>query len=188
MIPAFESSGLLPPFVSNDPTQPQNLSPYNSDTSELAARFCATPQRGKLLEGLLNYRQRLLSLGFVQGFQWLDGSFTEDIEAIEGRAPRDVDVVTFCYRPTSVPDQAAWMTFVSSNAAVFTPSEMKRQYCCDAYHVDLSVPAHWAVEQTRYFNGLFSHRRLSRVWKGMVRIELNTPNIDAQAAAQLGLT
>ncbi|MDA1231040.1 MAG: hypothetical protein O2856_09720 [Planctomycetota bacterium] len=30
----------------------------------------------------------------MTGFQWLDGSFLEDIELGDGRPPRDLDVVT----------------------------------------------------------------------------------------------
>ncbi|WP_414651656.1 DUF6932 family protein [Hafnia paralvei] len=34
-------------------------------------------------------------MGLAEGFQWVDGSFTENIELIERRTPNDVDVVTF---------------------------------------------------------------------------------------------
>ena len=40
------------------------------------------------------------------------------------------------------------------------------------------------VEQTRYWSLLFSHNRQA-VWKGMLRIELNTPTEDQQARQTL---
>ena len=42
-----------------------------------------------LLQGFLNYRKKLHELGLVQGVQWLDGSFVENIEVLESRAPND---------------------------------------------------------------------------------------------------
>ncbi|WP_426763559.1 DUF6932 family protein [Hafnia paralvei] len=34
-------------------------------------------------------------MGLAEGFQWVDGSFTENVELIERRTPNDVDVVIF---------------------------------------------------------------------------------------------
>jgi hypothetical protein len=44
----------------------------------------------------------------------------------------------------------------------------KANFKCDAYYVDLDVVHTTAiVDQTRYWFGLFSHRRTG-VWKGML--------------------
>jgi hypothetical protein len=40
------------------------------------------------------------------------------------------------------------------------------------------------VEMARYWSSLFSHRR-DRIWKGMLRIDLNTPLQDIQARQHL---
>ncbi|HEX9784266.1 MAG TPA: hypothetical protein VGA56_16255 [Opitutaceae bacterium] len=40
------------------------------------------------------------------------------------------------------------------------------------------------VEWTRSWTGLFSHRR-DGIWKGMLRIDLNTPAEDTKASALL---
>src|SRR5262249_32866024 len=58
------------------------------------------------------------------------------------------------------------------------------------YHVDhLFVGLDWAprliVDWSRYWCGLFSHRRADDVWKGMVCVELYTPTDDANAAGIL---
>lgn len=45
--------------------------------------------------GLLDLRAELTLAGKSDGFQWVDGSFTEDVEVQQGRTPNDVDVVTF---------------------------------------------------------------------------------------------
>jgi hypothetical protein len=69
---------------------------------EVAQRFAGLPGRRHLVEGLLRYRADLAKLGFVRGFQWLDGSFAEDVEANEQRTPNDIDVVTFAHSPAGL--------------------------------------------------------------------------------------
>ena len=63
--------------------------------SELVLRFGTSPERRRILDGFLRYRGRLHAAGLRTGFQWLDGSFLENIELIESRLPNDLDVVTF---------------------------------------------------------------------------------------------
>jgi hypothetical protein len=50
--------------------------------------------------------------------------------------------------------------------------------------VHLQVNGKALVDITRYWTGLFSHRR-NGVWKGMLRVELNTAASDNNAAALL---
>ena len=87
MIPNFNHSHVLPPFVGDTPTQVALTSPYATTSSELVARLGSTSQRCVLLQGLFAYRQALRDLGFADGFQWLAGSFVEDVESHEDRAP-----------------------------------------------------------------------------------------------------
>jgi hypothetical protein len=54
-----------------------------------------TPARLTILDGFLQFRQRLRAAGLAVGFQWLNGSFLQDVERFEGRDPGDLDVVTF---------------------------------------------------------------------------------------------
>ena len=50
------------------------------------------------MAGFLDFRALLHSLGINTGFQWLDGSFMENVELLEQRAPKDIDVVTLSYQ------------------------------------------------------------------------------------------
>jgi hypothetical protein len=116
------------------------------------------------------------SLGIVYGFQWLDGSFLENIEASEGRSPRDLDVVTF-FGGLSIADQN---NIRASFPEFANPGLAKNNFTLDHYPVDYSYNPDVTVEQTRYWLQLFTHNRLG-VWKGILRLSLNTP-IDDQHA------
>lgn len=99
-IPAWNTLGVLPP---NDPLNPTSSerSPYSVSLLDVVMRFGTTTERRRVLRGFLDYRATLHGLGLHDGFQWLDGSFTEQVELLERRAPRDIDVVTFM----NVPDE-----------------------------------------------------------------------------------
>jgi hypothetical protein len=45
-----------------------------------------------IIEGLLRLRATLRQAGLDRGFQWVNGSFTEDVETEQRRAPNDIDV------------------------------------------------------------------------------------------------
>ena len=178
MIPAFSISGVLPPHA-GDPRDPSQVSPYRVSTSDLVQRYGVTTQRIAILEGLLNYRERMRSIGFTSGFQVLDGSFTENIESTELRAPKDIDVVTFAARPQAIADTADWITFIQTNQSLFNSNETKRQFLCDAYFVDLSIDPLLLMDHVFYWNALFSHRR-DGLWKGMLRVELGESDVEAR--------
>ena len=91
-IPAWNALGLLPPI---DPTTPTAVerSPYPVSLKDLVLRFGTSPERKAILTGFLEYRAILHQFGVQHGFQWLDGSFMEEIEILEGRPPMDLDVV-----------------------------------------------------------------------------------------------
>jgi hypothetical protein len=110
------------------------------------------------------------------GFQWLDGSFLEDIEARENRQPKDLDVVTYFFPP----DTAAYRAAIAKFPVLVDQPGIKREYLLDHYFVNMVYNPVALVENFRYWSGLFSHRRDS-VWKGMLRVELATPT-DDQAA------
>jgi hypothetical protein len=179
MIPAFNASGVLPPFIGGNPTVQASASPYEVTATELVVRFATTPERTGILNGLLTYRTQLVAAGIDNGFQWLDGSFVEDIEAIEGRPPADVDVVTFAHRPTAVANQNAWVAFFGSNLRLFDPRTLKATLKCDAYYVDLDLRPDLTVSTAGYWYGLFAHRRTG-VWKGILRLPLISDDILAK--------
>tara|TARA_E500000318_G_scaffold108180_1_gene118543 strand:- start:3476 stop:4045 length:570 start_codon:yes stop_codon:yes gene_type:complete len=172
MIPPFDHSSVIPPFVGADPTHPANMSPYRAQIDELVATFATSPERSAILRGLLSYRSALIGLGVTQGFQWIDGSFAEDIETSENRPPNDIDVVTFLFRPASHRDPHAWNALLQANLSLFTPKQAKLNYKCDAYIVDMDEPPETVVDNTSYWFGLFSHKRVTALWKGIVQVPL----------------
>jgi len=158
------------------------MSPYDTTLTRIAQKLCASPERREIFRGLLDYRQRLHAIGLVDGVQWLSGSFMEDIETLESRSPRDVDVVTFCHRPPHlVGNDLAWFTFFNTNLALFHPVQAKAAFKCDSYLVDLDTAPMNVVSLTRYWFGLFSHRR-GGLWKGLLQVPLAVSHDDADAS------
>ncbi|MGE0569140.1 MAG: hypothetical protein AB7O73_14475, partial [Bacteroidia bacterium] len=102
-IPNFDHNNVLPPHLGN-PTDRTHLSPYPCSILELCHRFSTSSNRVQILKNYILFRQRMNALGIIYGFQWLDGSFLENIEFSEGRPPRDLDVVTF-FGGLSISDQ-----------------------------------------------------------------------------------
>lgn len=124
----------------------------------------------------------MTSAGITMGFQWLNGSFTENVEISEGRDPRDLDIVTFYIGQHNVQGPViATMLPEFSN-----PILSKASYLLDHYPVDYGFRPDVTVELTRYWIQLFTHNR-NGIWKGILRIELNTPNEDQQARDLLNL-
>lgn len=122
----------------------------------------------------------MTGLGIVAGFQWLDGSFLENVEATESRDPNDLDIVTFFQLP-AVPDLVAYQQRVLAEFPEFVDHNLsKANFQLDHFPVHLGAPSFALVEHTRYWSGLFAHRR-DGVWKGMLRVELNTPIDDNKA-------
>jgi len=171
-LPSFDANGVLPPTTGN-PTDPNNLSPYPATPLEFGQRFGFTSERRRILSGWLELRVLLRHTGFTGAFQWVDGSFLEDIEQTEQRAPRDLDVITFFWPPTA--DFGA--TVAANHPILVNPAQTKIQFGTDHYFVNLAAHPTRTVDMTAYWCGLFSHRR-DGVWKGLLRIELGTQGDD----------
>jgi hypothetical protein len=181
-IPAFDGIlNILPPHLGTD-GKVENLSPYVCTMMELCDRFATTAPRKQILEGLLRFRAELLALG-IQGFQWLDGSFVEDIEVQESRPPGDIDVVTFVAYPA---DPLAIQLMVNAaNSSLLDRPHVKATYHVDHFWMPLGSHPVRVVDQTRYWYGVFSHRR-DRTWKGMLVVDLLNKADDDAARIQLG--
>lgn len=177
MIPAFNLSGVLPPFAGVSPSV-AGMSPYVCSMLELSQRFCTSAARVKLFNGLVSYRQSLVNVGITTGYQWLDGSFCEDIENVEKRDPRDIDLVTLFLRPNALFDVAAWKDFVTKNQELFDRVKVKGKYACDAFYVDLVLGPE-GLPQVTYWFGLFTHQRATLQWKGILSIPLTSDDSDA---------
>eukprot|EP01035_Chromulina_nebulosa_P039802 gene39802-53824_t len=110
MLPAFDSRGLLPPFLGSDATN-LDRSPYFATMVDFALAFGTTNERKTLIRALIGYRGLMASGGFVSGIQFLDGSFVEDVEATQNRSPADIDVFSFVSMPAAYAgNQQAWQT------------------------------------------------------------------------------
>lgn len=181
MIPPFNPSGVLPPYVGASPADPAGLSPFDATIREVAEALATTADRAELLRGLIALRQQLVGLGITDGYQWYAGSFCEDIETTQGRSPKDIDVVTFFVRPSVHSGDTAWNSFVAANRSVFSPPDAKAAYKCDAYFVDANTPLPNMISQVTYWHGLFGHQRVSHLWKGILRVPLVSDDIAALA-------
>ena len=174
-IPEWDISGVLPASDEGDP-----ISPYIASLSDLVARFGDTDERRRLLMGLLDFRAELHNAGLVRGFQWIDGSFVENTEEIENRAPRDIDVVTFCY----IPDTHTQESLFQGNPDTFDKQRVYDTHKVDAYIVFLNqVSSERLISRSIYWNSLFSHDRLD-FRKGYLQVDLASGQ-DTQARTEL---
>ena len=178
-IPDWNAQGVLPPNDSVDPTSAER-SPYAVSLTDFVLHFGTTRKRQTILQGLLDFRETLRAAGLNEGFQWVDGSFLENVEKIENRPPADMDVVTFFHLPEGQTQQS----FASAHPGLFNHADTKTRFQVDAYFVPLddNPPAH-LVERSAYWYSLWSHRRNSQ-WKGYLQIDLS-PTDDAIAKAEL---
>lgn len=175
-IPAWNSAGVLPPIRPNMPGSSPDRSPYLVDLAVLFDRFATSPERMAILDGLLRFRADLHAAGLTSGFQWLDGSFLEQVELTEHRPPRDMDVVTFLALPQGL-DQRS---LVQRHGSLFDQKRLKAIYAMDAYFVVLGQPSdQWQVKNITYWYSLWSHRR-DGLWKGFVQVDLD-PSQDGDA-------
>lgn len=181
MIPPFNHAGVLPPYVGENPAAEAKMSPYSAGISEFVAAFSTSPARAVILRGFLDFRKALSEAGLNVGFQWIDGSFAEDVENNQGRDPNDIDLVTFFRRPEDYKSDDDWEKFVSKRTDLFDPTAIKEAFGCHAFPVDLNTDPMFIVRQSRYWFGLFSHRRVTALWKGMVQISLHSDDDSAYA-------
>lgn len=178
-VPAFDHNLVLPPHL-GDPTSPDQLSPYPCSTAELCKAFGTSRERRAILSKFLDFRERLGAAGLTNGFQWLDGSFLEDIESRENRPPGDLDAVTVYWGY-----DLAFQTRLSAAFPEFAnPMLCRSAYLLHHFPIDASHTPEATLEASRYWILLFSHNRLGN-WKGMLKIDLNTPMEDAAARQEL---
>lgn len=178
-IPPFDTNSVLPPHL-GDPRQADEISPYPCTALELCQAFATSADRVRILEGFLRLRTTLRQHGMTTGFQWIDGSFLEDIERTRNCSPADIDVVTFYWSP----DPDFTNKLISTFPDIVSRATIKANFSVDHFPIDVSYDPEVTVEATRYWCGLFSHTRTG-VWKGMLRIDLDTPADDATANALL---
>lgn len=177
-IPAWSADGVLPPINMSKPVSPER-SPYAVSLADLVLRFSDTPERRAILDGFLRYRAALHGAGVAQGFQWLDGSFLEHVERTEGRAPNDVDVVTF-YR---LPAGFSQAQLAERLGVLLDHDSVKSVFRVDGFLVHLGMDAERLTRLSAYWYSVWSHRR-NQLWKGFVQVDLASTE-DTMAAATL---
>ncbi len=170
--------GVIPPINPLDPISPDR-SPYSVALPDLILHFNMSPERRVILEGFLEYRKALHAVGLTDGFQWLDGSFMEDVENLENRPPKDIDVVTFYQLPAGVSQADVF----NKNPMLFDHDHVKATFKVDAYPISLGASAVRLVKQSAYWYSMWSHRRNDH-WKGYLEVPLS-PNLDNDALVNL---
>jgi len=170
MIPPWNTSSVLPPVRPGHPGSSRAVrSPYAVSLSQVVERFASSPERIAILHGLLAYREALGQRGIGEGFQWLDGSFMENKEALESAPPNDVDVVTFF----PVPKGETQETLLPRIVDLFDITRTKAQYHVDAYPCILDGSMKCAnVKDVSYWYSMWSHRR-NGLWKGFLEVRLS---------------
>jgi hypothetical protein len=181
-IPSWSSAGVLPPIRPSAPGNSPDRSPNVVNLSTFVERFAISPERMNILEGLLRFRGELRRAGITSGFQWLDGSFLEQVEILERREPRDMDVVTFF----NLPQGEDQNSLVRHYGMLFDHKHVKEIFALDAYFIVLGGPLDTgSVRRVSYWYSLWSHRR-DGLWKGFVHIDLDSAQ-DGDAQAILNL-
>lgn len=166
MIPKRNSTGVLPPISPGAAGHSSERSPYQVTMSEFVDEFAFSEKRRAILNGLLNYREALYRLGITNGFQWINGSFIEDIEKLENRPPNDVDLVTFFHLPHGTDQQE----ILEKHSDLFMPNQLKEKYLVDGYTCLLGEPMeNRHVKQVSYWYSMWSHRR-NGLWKGFLEV------------------
>jgi len=191
-IPPWAEGGILPPFRVS-PAHRAGGSPYPCTSDALVRRFLQSPevdfggieQRKSLLSGLLAYRSALRSFG-LEGFQWVFGSFLEDVErSPRSRPPVDVDVIGFVQLPQSGDKRSSVIDLFQDQVfRGLLGKESQKTYGVESFVIFQNLyRSDYYIEQCRYWLSLASHQRDTLKWKGLVRLELTSdPTEDALAA------
>lgn len=177
-VPAYNAGGVLPPY--GDSAVDRHRSPYKVTMGFLVSNFGTSKARLELLRGLVEYRRVLFQAGFRVGIQWLDGSFVEKAEVTKGRPPSDIDIVTLFHRPAQYQtDPNLWRgQSVTIFNTFFNPQNCKPTYKCDTFGIDLDKKPSLIVEDVTYWFSLFSHQKITNVWKGLLCLTLQQDSAD----------
>lgn len=172
-LPDWNMAGIVPPVRPGTDPAGTDRSPYLLSLSDFVDRFCISAERSVILNGLIDLRSGLHSIGITQGFQWVDGSFLENVEDIESRHPNDVDVVTYAFLPSGQTQQSFFPTL----HPFMDRKSVKQKYKVDHY---VRILPQVDIHDICYWYSLWSHRR-DGVWKGYAQIDL-APHFDNLAA------
>ncbi len=174
-LPAWEVNGFLPSVSEDHPTSSRNRSPYHLSLLEMVEYFGFSPERCRLLEGLLDFRAELHQAGLIRGVQWINGSFVENVEAWENLSPNDIDIVTFYRMPNGHTQQSLLADFPTLFDGHWVES-----HALDTYFVFMNPSSpESVVRHAAYWYSLWFRTR-GGSWKGFLEGTLG-PTHDAQA-------
>lgn len=184
-IPDWNVHGVLPPYL--DGSNSAGRAPYRVALTDVVLRFASTPRRAELLTGFMAFRKALHGHGLTRGFQWLDGSFLEDIETLEARDPKDIDVVTFYHEVVGISQRdlmASDQLLFSFDAA--NRDARKAQFGVDSFLLSFTGTPEALMARSTYWYSMWAHRRTD-LWKGYLQVDL-APVEDDKAAELLRAT
>lgn len=162
--------GVIPPIAENVGGGSFDRSPYEIGIVELVESFCLNHKRYSILHGFLSYRKKMYDMGYIVGFQWIDGSFCENCEILRKRPPNDIDVVTF-FDPALKNDDCILDNsfFEPQNKAI-----IKSKYFVDAYFMNIGLPADlFYTKMVAYWYSMWSHQTDTGLWKGFLSVDLS---------------
>lgn len=164
-VPAWDIDGFLPVI------HPITLtpSPYKISSEQLIAAMGTTLERIRLLRGWLNLRRELYGIGLEDGWQWINGSFVENVEASQNRSPNDIDVVTFFYIPSNRVAELA-----KQHRRLWLTQFTRVEFGVDAYYVDMeNLPFSEQRKRMEYWHTEWSHTRNAEE-KGYLSVRLSS--------------
>lgn len=176
MLPDFNIHGVVPPIHPSEPGHSLNRSPYKTDIYTFCQRFGGTPERRAILIGLLDLRRELQGLGIIEGFQWLDGSFVEDVEILRMRPPKDIDVVTFY----PFGDAQMQIDRTQRAPALFNHVMVKNTYRVDHYMVPTDGDVDRNYHSVAYWYSMWSRQRDTDRWKGFCSVPIQSSDEQAR--------
>lgn len=149
----WDIHGVIPPVLGEDASL--DRSPYEIDILTFVQMFALSEARIAILKNFLYYRKFLHDNGVTSGFQWVNGSFTENAETLRQRPPNDIDVVSFITQSSAVSE------------TLLNNGYIKQIYLVDSYFVDLNDNPEELVKWTAYWYSMWSHQRETKIWKGV---------------------
>lgn len=178
--PLWNIAGVIPPIrPGHELGSPR--SPYRVSLNQFIDLFATSQERIDILKGFLGFRTLLHSSQIVSGFQWVDGSFMEHVEATQNRAPNDLDVVTFFNLPE---DSDSPESFFEKNRHCFDKEFVKKQFKIDSFFVEMSKNSpEQLVKNSAYWYSVWGHTR-SGLWKGFLEVDLK-PSGETEALETL---
>lgn len=166
----WNTNGVIPPISENESGGSFNRSPYEVSILKLIELFSFNHKRCSILYGFLRYRKKMYDMGYIDGFQWVDGSFCENCETLRGRPPNDIDVVTF-FNPALRADN---LPFDNSFFERENKPNIKNQYFVDAYFMNTGLPADfYYTKMVAYWYSMWSHQTNTGTWKGFLTVALS---------------